>query len=104
MSDTDEGLFMPESEAGADGAGDPTPSAADLVSDIWDAATTPADGSSAGEVEKAAGHFFDPPVDYDEMNRGQAEGREKAIADGLDENTARLMYPDIDPANPDRIN
>jgi hypothetical protein len=46
---------------------------------------------------------FRPP-DYDQMNAEQAASRQKAIAEGADEMTARLTYPNIDPNNPDAIN
>ena len=38
------------------------------------------------------------------QNAEQAEGRQKAIDEGVDPQTAQLMYPDIDPNDPDRIN
>jgi hypothetical protein len=105
MSDMDEGTVLPESETAAAGAADSGTSAADAITDLWDTDAPASGGSVLDELNKAGGgHLFDPPVDYDELNRQQAAARERDIAAGVDPLIATLSNPDIDPANPDRIN
>jgi hypothetical protein len=47
---------------------------------------------------------IDPGFDVDETNASNAESRRKAIEEGMDEQTAYLVYPDIDRSDPFRIN
>lgn len=47
---------------------------------------------------------IDPGFNVDEVNASNAESRRKAIEEGMDEGTASIVYPDIDPSDPFRIN
>jgi len=47
---------------------------------------------------------LNPGFDVDKVNADNAEARRKAIEEGMDEGTASLVYPDIDPSDPFRIN
>ena len=76
-------------------------------------------GDAGTESGRGHGHVWDeempddlpgltpgimPDFDVDKINASNAEARQKAIDDGLDPNTANIIYPEIDPNDPDRIN
>ena len=85
----------------------------------WDDEKTTADGSfydntdlsidlgagtgSAGSPDAGSGWGSDP-AQVQAINDQNAQARAEAIAGGLSQDDANIMYPDVDPGNPYAIN
>ena len=76
----------------------PAPDAGDTGPRVWDE-HIPDDMSGGGVMPST----LDPETAA-RQNAEQEASRQKAIADGVDAETAQIMYPDIDPDNPYKIN
>lgn len=70
----------------------------DLTGDLGDEGT-----GSAGPQDTGADWGSDP-TQVQAINDQNAQARAEAIAGGMSEDDANIIYPDIDPANPYAIN
>jgi hypothetical protein len=62
------------------------------------------DDDESGLPKSAPSDWGSDPLQVAAVNESNQKAREEAIAAGMDESQANIIYPDIDPANPYAIN
>jgi hypothetical protein len=82
-------------------------SAADAISDHWDDSPEAPDATAGRTLEDMVKEFapVDRQLEMEQSNRQNDEARAQAIAEGMDEQTAQIVYPSFStPEDMDRFN